>query len=168
MPFRASLAYNSQMQQRPSSRLILLDPEQRVLLFRFEHKSEALAGQSFWATPGGGVDPGETYEEAARRELFEEVGIALADPGPQIARRTAVFALTTGEMVEADERYFLVRVADGAVSDSNWTALEREVMTAHHWWSHAELRATTEQVWPEELPDMLIDAGIWEPLSAPL
>lgn len=33
-----------------------------------------------WQFPGGGVDPGETIEEAARREVREETGFAVSGP----------------------------------------------------------------------------------------
>jgi 8-oxo-dGTP pyrophosphatase MutT (NUDIX family) len=33
-----------------------------------------------WQFPGGGVDPGETTEEAARRELIEETGYRATGP----------------------------------------------------------------------------------------
>jgi 8-oxo-dGTP diphosphatase len=150
------------MRERPSSRLLILNAERRLLLFRFEHKSGPLAGQSFWATPGGGVDPGETFEDAARREMLEETGLSIADPGPEVARREASFRLTTGELVASDERFFLIRVRDLEVSSANWTALEREVMSAHRWWSRADLVSTADQVWPENLAEMLIGAGAWE------
>jgi len=149
------------MQQRPSSRLLVIDSSQRVLLFRFEHRNGPLAGQIFWANPGGGLEEGESYEDAARRELFEEVGLKVQHPGPQVAQRTASFALPSGEVVEADERYFVVQVGKHVVSDANWTDLERGVMAAYRWWSRSELRSTKEQVWPEDLARILTDAGIW-------
>ena len=124
------------MSERPSSRLLILNAEDRLLLFRFEHKRGPLAGQSFWATPGGAVDSGESFEEAACREMLEETGIRIDDPGPQVARREASFRLPTGEMVTADERFFLIGMHDLEVSAENWTELEHEVMTAHRWWSH--------------------------------
>jgi 8-oxo-dGTP pyrophosphatase MutT (NUDIX family) len=139
----------------------VLNSDNQLLLFRFEHRRGPLAGQVFWATPGGGVDTGESFEAAARRELYEEVGLKVETLGDQIAQRIAVFASPTGEMVEADERYFVVQARDHTVSTTHWTELERDVMAAHRWWSQADLRATTEQVWPEDLAAMLISAGVW-------
>jgi 8-oxo-dGTP diphosphatase len=150
------------MRERPAARLLILDGENRLLLFRFEHKRGHLAGQSFWATPGGGVDPGESFEVAACREMLEETGLRINDPGPQVARRTASFRLLTGEMVTADERFFLIRIHELEVSAENWTELEHDVMTAHRWWSHADLKSCNDQIWPENLAEMLIDAGAWK------
>ncbi len=157
---RATDGYRTAM-QRPSSRLLVVDHDRRILLFRFEHKRGPLSGQVFWATPGGGLDEGETYEDAAKRELLEEVGLGVDDIGPQIARRFVTFAIASGEMVEADERYFLVRTERHIVTDASWTALEREVVTAHQWWSQAELINLGEPFWPEDLADILVQADVW-------
>ena len=148
------------MRQRPSSRLLVINSDHRVLLFRFNHKIGPWAGRTFWATPGGGLDPGESYEEAARRELLEETGLRRDDIGPQVAQRMAQFQTPEGELITADERFFLVRVEGLDVSDAHWTALEREVMAEHRWWSLSELRDTTEQVWPEDLAGLLTTMGV--------
>jgi len=57
----------SELRIRPAARAIVLDPDDRILLVRFEFPDGM-----FWATPGGGIEPGETPEEAVRRELAEE------------------------------------------------------------------------------------------------
>lgn len=149
------------MRQRPSSRLLVIDAEHRVLLFKFVHLAGRLAGQQFWATPGGGLDPGESYEAAACREMFEETGVRIDHPGPQIAQRSTIFTLVDGEVVSADERYFLIKADSTAVSFLHWTELERTAILAHRWWHQAELAATADQVFPEDLADMLTHSGIW-------
>jgi len=118
-------------------------------------------GQNFWATPGGGLAEGEVFEQAAIRELFEETGVVVETAGRQVAQRLASFALPTGEMVEADERYFVVRVHQRTVSTDNWTEMEHTVMAVHRWWSQEEVEVTDEQVWPENLCNMLIETGEW-------
>jgi 8-oxo-dGTP pyrophosphatase MutT (NUDIX family) len=134
----------------------------RLLLFKFEHKKGPLAGQRFWATPGGGLDLGESYAQAACRELLEETGLSIDDPGPVVDQRIATFQLPDGEMVRADERFFLVRLEVAqTLSTERWTDLEHEVMATHHWWSAKELGSTAEQVWPEDLSDVMIRIGVW-------
>ena len=52
----------------------MLDADGRVLLGR--RAIEPWLG--FWDTPGGFVSPGESLEDAVRRELREEAGIEIA------------------------------------------------------------------------------------------
>lgn len=135
---------------RRSARIIVLDPDERVLLFRFD----VTGRPPFWVTTGGECEAGESFENAARRELFEETGI-VANPGTQIARTTPQFVTVEGEPVQADERYFLVRVDHTAVHTGNHTALERKVMTRHRWFTLAELDDWSEAIFPENLAEMV-------------
>jgi 8-oxo-dGTP pyrophosphatase MutT (NUDIX family) len=137
-----------------------------VLLFRFVFKLGPLAGQSYWATPGGALEAGESFADAARRELFEETGILMDAVGQEVAEREFVLQLHDGEYVMAEERFFLVRVADQSLSRDHWTPIEIEVMTDHRWWSVEELMSTSEAVFPETLVAIL--ASIDQPdTSAP-
>jgi 8-oxo-dGTP pyrophosphatase MutT (NUDIX family) len=143
------------MRSRPSSRLLLIDSAGRVLLFKFVHTSGALAGRQYWATPGGGVEEGETFEQAAIRELAEETGVRVADVGREVGRRVFELQLTDGEIVLADERFFAVGATAGEISRDGWSEAEREVMADHRWWSAEALAQTTELVYPENIPDLL-------------
>jgi TDG/mug DNA glycosylase family protein len=70
------------MPQRTGVRAVVLDPADRILLVRF-----ADAMGTWWATPGGGIDPGETDAEALVRELGEEVGLHAFELGPLLWTR---------------------------------------------------------------------------------
>lgn len=52
--------------------------EPSVLLVTRSATSEAYP--ACWALPGGYLDHGETFEQAARRELTEETGLVVTDP----------------------------------------------------------------------------------------
>jgi 8-oxo-dGTP pyrophosphatase MutT (NUDIX family) len=143
------------MRRRLSARFLILDQAGRILLFRFVYKRGPLAGQDFWGTPGGGVEDGETLEQAALRELVEETGLRRDSIGPEVARREVALQLPDGERVVQDERFFVIRVTDNALSKDDWTDLEREVMVEHRWWSLDELSQTEATVWPENLRAMI-------------
>ncbi len=136
--------------QRASARLLVVSPDGQLLLFRYDDGRE----QPFWATPGGQLLPGETFEQAAARELAEETGFAAAI-GPLVRTREAVFDAGDAGPACWTEHYFVVRTAAGVPERSGWTDEERRTIRATRWWSLAELRAAAEPVLPAWLPDAL-------------
>jgi 8-oxo-dGTP pyrophosphatase MutT (NUDIX family) len=146
------------MRQRNAARLLVINPSHQVLLFRFQHKGDALDGRDYWATPGGGLEEGETFEAAAIRELLEETGLHVDSVGTSVSERSFAMMLPSGESVLAVERYFIVRANNEQLTRDGWTADEARVMTDHKWWSVAELQETSETVWPERLIEMLANA----------
>jgi 8-oxo-dGTP diphosphatase len=137
---------------RPAARILLTDSEGRVMLFRFVTDDRP----PFWCTPGGAVDPGESYDAAARRELREETGID-CDCGPEIARRHVEFITIEGEHVTADERYYHVRYDGVPIQTSGHTPLEQRVMQEWRWFDPAEIAACPEAIFPEDIVEMLAE-----------
>ncbi len=139
---------------RPTARLLVIDPRERLLLFRFDNGRDRVS----WLTPGGGIHRGETVEAAAVRELAEETGymVTEADLGPAVATRAGIWRTDrSGRLVFGADTFFLVRVAHSAVNTDGHEELERSIITGLRWWTGDELRATREHVSPPGVADLV-------------
>jgi mutator protein MutT len=56
-----------------SSCVVVLNDEGKILFLKREDSAPSFPGA--WGFPGGGSDEGETKEECARREMYEETGL---------------------------------------------------------------------------------------------
>jgi ADP-ribose pyrophosphatase YjhB (NUDIX family) len=133
-----------------SARLLVIDREQRLLLFRYHDGHRP----PFWATAGGRLEPGESYEAAAARELREETGF-VAPIGRLLRTRDQVF--TVGESVPTRyiEHYYLVECEGGTPDRTHWTDQERTTIRDLRWWSLTEMQTTSETILPPWLPELL-------------
>lgn len=138
---------------RRAARVLLLDGADRLLLFH--GVDPARPGHTYWFTPGGGLDPGESWAHGAARELAEETGLRLepAALGEPVWREVTEYPFG-GRWYRQEQQFFLVRVPRWEVDTAGFDQLERDTVDGHRWWSVEELDATTERCYPVELPDL--------------
>lgn len=75
-------------QPRQSARVLIID-DGKLLAFRRKRRSRKTGEMiEYYSIPGGGIDAGERPEDAAVRELKEEMGIDIS-LGPLVAHRLA-------------------------------------------------------------------------------
>ncbi|MFF5080922.1 NUDIX hydrolase [Actinoplanes sp. NPDC000266] len=139
---------------RRAGRVLLVDQAGRTLLL---HGGDpARPGHRWWFTPGGGLVDGETVVEAAARELFEETGLQVKadDLGEPLWHQVTEFSYD-GRDYQQEQDFFLLRVTEIQIDMAGMDADEQETITEHRWWSAEEIEASSELIFPVELPELL-------------
>ncbi|MFG2807085.1 NUDIX hydrolase [Streptomyces sp. DT199] len=143
---------------RHSVRALILDEDDRILLCRFAIPEPA--GTVVWAAPGGGIEPGETPLAALRRELLEEVGLAVSADPPHVWHQEVVAPGHAAGYDGVVNDYFLVRTAGfdprGTLSD---VELAAENISGLEWWLPSEVARY-------DGPDLFSPRDLATPLTA--
>lgn len=141
---------------RHIARALVFDPEDRLLLIEYDAVRPAPSNpeaRSFWFMPGGGLEPGETHEQACRRELGEEIGVDDAEIGPQVALCDGPFHLFNKSR-DARERYFVVRLPDDRIDTRLLAETEDNPVIGTRWWRLDELANTDARIEPVGLAEL--------------
>ncbi len=153
--------------ERQAARALLI-AGRSVLLIQGRDPARPERG-TWWLTPGGGIEAGESLEAAVTREILEETGLAVAagDVGTVVATRVAHFDFDE-RTFRQHESFFAVLVAPFTPTDKGWDDLERRELITHRWWTLDELTATAEIVYPSELAALMhavLDSVIDSPMQ---
>jgi ADP-ribose pyrophosphatase YjhB (NUDIX family) len=143
--------------ERTSVRVVLLDSDDRILLFHTSDPTMPEIGE-WWELPGGGVEDGESYSQTASREIAEETGFALAPAefGSPTWRRDSTYVRRHVRFWQ-HEVVVIARVpGSGPVPGAEGrTPHELEEYDAHRWWSVEEIETSRARFFPTPLPALL-------------
>jgi 8-oxo-dGTP pyrophosphatase MutT (NUDIX family) len=141
---------------RPTARVLVVSPAQRVLLFTTTWPDRE-SGRRFWFTPGGGLEADESHDEAARRELREEIGVELA-VGPCLwSREHTWWTERHQRWIRSVERYYLAHAPSEELGPIDWGDAELQEIAEMRWWSVADIAASGDLFVPRALAALLPD-----------
>jgi 8-oxo-dGTP diphosphatase len=136
---------------------MLFDEVGAILLVRFV-VPRAEGEFVFWALPGGEIEAGESETEAAVREVREELGLELQVVGP-FYRDNNQF-LHQEEMQDNVDFLFRAECQREEPRLIGFTADEKEIMKEIRWWSVAEIEASGERIFPENLAERMRELAV--------
>lgn len=138
---------------RLTSRIVILDSAGCALLFMTTAPDSS--GFRRWITPGGGVDPGESHQEAAVRELFEETGRRFEHVGDPVWVYDFAVSFDEASHNRGHAEYFVVHTERFEPSSEFWTDDEHVDVTAWGWFSADDLEDMADPYEPAALPELI-------------
>ncbi len=133
--------------ERYAVRALLVDDGGAALLMQYR---EPASGQLLWLAPGGGREPGESSQDCLRREVHEETGLELAEPGALVWTRRHEFGWN-GRRVRQAEEFWLLRVARFEPSWERLMEWERRTLLQFGWWTPDAIARSAELFIPRAL-----------------
>jgi mutator protein MutT len=140
---------------RQVGRVLILNAAGEVFLLRGIDPGEP-DRPAFWVTPGGKIDPGETAQEAAARELQEEVGITIEPTmlGNVIGSEDVTYRFN-GVSYRQSGVFFALNHESPSLNSAGLNAIEAQTIDTGRWWSLSEILATKETIYPAHLNEIL-------------
>lgn len=132
-------------------KLLLLDEDDRVLLIRAE---DPQTQANCWYPVGGGVEVGETLQQAAVREAYEETGLVGLPPGSLVWQRDHTYEFD-GRVIDVHEKWLMHRVGRFDPTPAALSEYEVRSIVGFRWWNIEDLIEATETIFPPRLGHLL-------------
>lgn len=129
--------------QRTIASALIFSKDGKLLMGR-KDPSKGGVYPNAWHIPGGGIEDGETLDEAVIREVVQETGLDISNqlrkPVPIIGRGSTVKTLETGEKVWCEMGFnrFEVRM-DQTAAELEQTAKPGDDLVELRWFNREEL-----------------------------
>ena len=154
--------FMSNLEIRNSIKIILLNPENKILLIGTDDSSikdkDGGYNGRFWQMIGGKIEEGEDVITAAQRELFEETGLSANDVQfGKIVWKGELVLVMGGIETLIKQRFIIAKTTKTSVTMENLTPEEKPIAKSLKWFSVEEIKNSSEIVYPVGLDEYLSD-----------